>query len=500
MKYTCECIECSHTIETDEHCNDLKCSECGGQMRREEKPGSGQAGSEAVRGHNSFLKEKGLTIFEGLASRIINTPLMVTQNKLNAVLTVAGTQVEFSTRESGIFGNVESKKSPVAIIPIQGFLTHKKLWSFFLFDDTTSYEEIRENLHAAMEDESIKEIVLDIDSSGGEVSGVFDLVDDIYNARGEKPITAIVNDMAYSAAYALASAADKIYMPKTGGIGSVGVIAMHIDQSSYDEKLGVKYTPIFAGKRKNDFSPHQELSSQALDTIQTDVNKIYDMFIDTVVRNRNISATEVRNMEAATYFGVEGVKAGLADEVLSWDQVVKTIVSKYEGGIIMSDVPVDPIEEIEIPVLELVEEGKVEISLGDLQDRVTQLEQDLSKANKRADGAEDDKRTMEILQDVRMIGVIGSPEKVARTLFTLEKIDPELYQEEMKRLEETSKALNVAGVFSEIGSSGEGSYSAYDDLVSKVKEFEAAGMSQSDAWKEAARANPGLYKNYRDRK
>ncbi|TOL42864.1 serine peptidase, partial [Vibrio parahaemolyticus] len=70
-------------------------------------------------------------------------------------------------------------------------------------------------------------ICLDIDSPGGEVAGCFDLVDLIYELRGKKPIYAILSENAYSAAYAIASAADKIYVPRTGGVGSVGVIVIH---------------------------------------------------------------------------------------------------------------------------------------------------------------------------------------------------------------------------------------------------------------------------------
>jgi ClpP class serine protease len=153
------------------------------------------------------------------------------------------------------------------MISIQGILHYHSNLIDLIIDyilGGTSYDSIREEFQAALADPSVGAIVFDIDSPGGEVSGCFDLVDEIFNARGIKPISAIVNEMAYSAAYAIASAADKVILPRTGGVGSVGVICVHMDQSQYDANVGVKFTPIFAGSHKGDFTPHAPLSTSAL--------------------------------------------------------------------------------------------------------------------------------------------------------------------------------------------------------------------------------------------
>jgi signal peptide peptidase SppA len=179
-------------------------------------------------------------------------------------------------------------------------------------------------------------IVFDIDSPGGEVAGLFDLVDEIYEARGAKPIYAIANESAYSAAYAIASAADEVYLPRTGGVGSIGVIAIHVDQSSFDEKTGFSYTPIFAGARKNDFSRHEPLSDEARRTLQAEIDEMYDLFVDTVARNRAIEASRIRATEAGFFQGKKAVNAGLADKVLPWDKAIRNITSKTRGGVFMS--------------------------------------------------------------------------------------------------------------------------------------------------------------------
>lgn len=199
----------------------------------------------------------------------------------------------------------------VAIIPIVGFLTKRPgPWGPF---EGTSYEEIEACLQDALADSAVQNIVLDIDSPGGEVSGLFDLCDFIYEARKQKPIEAIANDDAFSAAYALASSAGKVWCTRTSGLGSIGVIATHCDQSGYDQKEGFKVTSLFVGKHKNDLSPHEPLSEQAKGQTITELSRLYDLFVETVARNRNLTVDAVRATEAGLFFGHQAVQQGLAD-------------------------------------------------------------------------------------------------------------------------------------------------------------------------------------------
>nr|AEH76039.1 minor capsid protein C [Wolbachia phage WO]AEH76040.1 minor capsid protein C [Wolbachia phage WO] len=210
-----------------------------------------------------------------------------------------------------IFKNVKhaikNSEKGIKVIPTHGILTKKSE----IFDDIlgmTSYEQIEEQLKRALVDEEVETIVLDIDSPGGEVNGLFDLSDFIYKARGEKEIIAIANDDAYSAAYAIASSAEKVYISRTSGIGSIGVIASHIDQSEFDEKQGIKYTTVFAGKRKNDLNPHEPITSESLESLQGEVNRLYEMFVQLIARNRNLSMERIKSTEAGLYFGICSAK------------------------------------------------------------------------------------------------------------------------------------------------------------------------------------------------
>lgn len=204
-------------------------------------------------------------------------------------------------------------KDGIAIIPIHGLLTKRsELW-----EGTLGYEDIQSSISQALNDEQVNSILLDIDSPGGEVGGLFDLVDFIFEAKNQKPIYAYANDSAFSAAYAIASACSKIFINRTSGVGSVGVIATHVDVSESDKKEGIKYTTIFAGDRKNELNVHEPLSEKAKDSLQVEIDRLYEMFLSTVSRNRDLHVDLIRATQAATYFGKDCLDIGFADQITS---------------------------------------------------------------------------------------------------------------------------------------------------------------------------------------
>ncbi|HDR9065487.1 TPA: S49 family peptidase [Burkholderia contaminans] len=217
----------------------------------------------------------------------------------------------------------------VAVIQVDGTLV-QKLGTLQPYSGMTGYDGIRQNFLTALYDPDVRAIALDIDSPGGEVAGCFDLVDTIYAARGDKPITAILNESAYSAAYAIASAADDIYVPRTGGVGSIGVISMHVDWSKALTQSGVKVTFITYGERKADGHPEIPLSDEALANFQSDIDAMGELFVETVARNRGLAASKVRDTQAATYLGERGVKLGLADAVMPPDAAFRALLGKLQ--------------------------------------------------------------------------------------------------------------------------------------------------------------------------
>lgn len=249
---------------------------------------------------------------------LLGKPLMLEPRSFELLSLHSQKQPIFKNIKHYVKNNIEK----TAIIPIHGILT-KKPEAFDDFLGMTSYEKIQEEIEEALEDEKVEIILLDIDSPGGEVNGVFDLADFIYSARGKKRIIAIANDDAYSAAYAIASSAEKVFVSRTSGVGSIGVIASHIDQSGFDEKQGIKYTTIFAGSRKNDLNPHEPITSESLESLQKEVGRLYEMFLQLIARNRGLLIEKIRSTEAGLYFGEKAVEIGLADGI--------TILSEFKS-------------------------------------------------------------------------------------------------------------------------------------------------------------------------
>ena len=215
------------------------------------------------------------------------------------------------------------EENGIAVIPIQGVLSKDADW----WCSGTSYDWIRQGFDTAIADPSITGIVLDINSPGGSVEGCADLADHIYASRGAKPIWAILGETAYSAAYWLASAADRITVPRTGGAGSIGVVCCHIDVSKMLKSAGIEVTYIQYGERKTDGAAEKPLSEDAEKRFQTDVDALGELFVNTVARNRSIDAVSVKAMEAGCFLGAAAVTNGLCDEVMAPDAAYQALLS-----------------------------------------------------------------------------------------------------------------------------------------------------------------------------
>lgn len=203
-------------------------------------------------------------------------------------------------------------------VPVQGMLLNRFSYQFGRW--ATGYQYIERALARGLEDENVKAIALIIDSPGGEVSGCFELGDKLYEARSIKPIRAFAADHAYSAAYALGSAATDLMVTRSGGTGSVGVVTAHVDWSAALAQDGVKVTFIFAGSHKVDGNPYEKLPDDVKARIQERIDKTYAVFTGTVARNRNLEDQAVRDTEALTFDAQDSVAKGFADGIGALDE------------------------------------------------------------------------------------------------------------------------------------------------------------------------------------
>lgn len=260
-----------------------------------------------------------------LAARLYGTPLLLARAKLDVILSVLGERVSWPESELAVSipqarARIDAPAG-VAVIPVLGSLVRRTM-GLDPVSGFTSYAEIAGMVDAAISDPSVEGILLDIDSPGGEAGGVFELGERIRTADAVKPIWAVASDAAYSAAYAIGCAASRLVVTRTGGVGSIGVIAMHVDQTARDAQQGYRYTPITAGEQKNDFSPHEKLGPDAHARLQAEVDRLYGLFVTHVAAMRRLDADAVRSTEAGIYFGDEAVTAGLVDAVGSLDSVI----------------------------------------------------------------------------------------------------------------------------------------------------------------------------------
>jgi signal peptide peptidase SppA len=180
-----------------------------------------------------------------------------------------------------------------------------------------SYTSLHNKLEALFAEDSVRGILLDIDSGGGEAAGLAELVDWLPKASKQagKPVWGIANTSAGSAAYWLASSTERLFAAQNSRVGSVGVYVQHVDQSKAIEKKGLVVSFIYAGEHKLDGNPFGPLPDDVRASIQSGVDKLYGDFVSAVASNREMDEEAVRATQARVYGPDEAYELGLVDGV-----------------------------------------------------------------------------------------------------------------------------------------------------------------------------------------
>lgn len=189
----------------------------------------------------------------------------------------------------------------------------------------TSTQGFTQALRAALADDSVSQILIDIDSPGGSVAGVAELAAEIRSSRSVKPIIGIANSMAASAAYWIGSQCSELYCTPSGQVGSIGVITAHEDVSAALETEGIKTTLITAGKFKAEGNPYGPLDEDAMRNIQGMIDSYYADFTGAVAKGRGVGIDAVRdNMGQGRMLRGDAAQAAqMIDGVKSFDDVVR---------------------------------------------------------------------------------------------------------------------------------------------------------------------------------
>lgn len=374
----------------------------------------------------------------------------------------------------------------VAIIDINGIITRRPSFFSKLFGwKSNDIESLSLQINKAAADDKVSSILLNIDSPGGVVSGTPTLSDLIKNI--DKPVVAYVDGAMVSASYWIGSAADKIFVSKSSQVGSIGVIYTHIDFSELDGRIGIKRTILTAGKYKSVGNDSNPLSDGDKRIIQSELDEIYDLFIESVANNRNVDFDVVKNTMAdgKIFIGQKSVDIGLVDAIGTFGDAVKhakNITKISIGGHEMPGEEIKTIEELKEKYANLVVEIEsaakasvdVESAVKNERDRI------LGLANAHF-GAESGEQFKKII----ISGV------------TIEQY------EAIKPMVETSSNDNNAAALAALAASGAGNpgHDNGDDGNDKkfetlIEEQKASGKSYTEAIRIVVSKHPGAHKEY----
>jgi signal peptide peptidase SppA len=287
-----------------------------------------------------------------LASLIFNRPLLVRADVGRQIIDAIGPRIlggepmgradveaemarpSTSMRAPGarrLAGGAYMDREGIAVLPIVGSLIRRGTW-LDAECGLMSYGLIRDSVGEILMDSSVRGLMLEYDSGGGEANGCFDCADFIRDASKMtgKPVWSHANEIMCSAAYALASSGSQIWAARTAEVGSVGVLGAHVDVSEADKMNGIHWTYIFAGDHKVDGNVHEPLTEGPRARIQADVDHLYEMFLELASQNRGMTMDEMRATKADIYRGSLAVEAGLADEIGTLDEALEAFAEHVD--------------------------------------------------------------------------------------------------------------------------------------------------------------------------
>jgi len=231
-----------------------------------------------------------------------------------------------NARDARRQSSVSNSGGGIAVLPLYGIVTQRGN----MVDDvsgpgTASTQQFSNMLRAALQDETVSQILIDIDSPGGSVYGVAELADEIVSARAKKPVVAIANSLAASAAYWIGCSASEFYVTPGGEVGSIGVWQAHQDYSKAMDEAGVKTTLISAGKFKVEGNPYAPLDEEAQGFMQSRVDDYYAAFTKAVAKGRGVPISQVRDgMGQGRVLGADAALASsMVDGIATFEDVVK---------------------------------------------------------------------------------------------------------------------------------------------------------------------------------
>lgn len=285
-----------------------------------------------------------------------NTPTVELQELSTKALTeyAAAEEADF-----GEFGYMVSRAGNLAIVNVSGSLTTSNR-AYNRYMGMVSYDEIRNAVFTAIDADGIDGIVLNMDTPGGAASGVSELSDFLTEVdQSVKPIYTYTGTSMASGGYWLGSVGREIYASKLATVGSIGVITVHASYEKMYKDSGIEITVLRAGEFKALGSPYEKLDDKARSQISSQMNTIYDVFLETVAENRGTSVNSLKETaaEGRVFVGADAVTIGLVDQITSFDAAIADISRKVKTVGSLS--PLQPRSETIVGEIDMAGKKKV---------------------------------------------------------------------------------------------------------------------------------------------
>jgi len=218
------------------------------------------------------------------------------------------------------------KQGNVAFIEIHDVISFDNQGSFG--STAASANDYVDLITSAEENPSIKVIVLDINSPGGEVVASKTIAKAI--SETNKPTIALIREVGASGAYWIASASDQIFADEASIVGSIGVIGSYVDLSGLLTRYNASYQRLVSGERKDTGTPFRKLTDDEEAYLQQKLDLIHDIFIKDVAKNRNIDVEKLKKLsDGSIFLGIEAKDLKLIDQLGGEREVKKYIESNF---------------------------------------------------------------------------------------------------------------------------------------------------------------------------
>jgi capsid assembly protease len=287
---------------------------------------------------------------ELLIAEFLSTPWALMPERLNAVSAVMARWSSHAPATAEVLAGIDTDKlarearrqtatsvsgGGIAVLPLYGVITQRgNMIEDVSGPGSVSTQKFAAALRQALADESVSQILIDIDSPGGSVYGVAELADEIVAARAQKPIIAIANSLAASAAYWIGCSASEFYVTPGGEVGSIGVWQAHFDYSQALAAEGVTPTLISAGTYKVEGNPYAPLEPEAQAFMQSRVDDYFLAFSKAVAKGRGVPIAQVRNgMGQGRVLGADAaLEQNMVDGIVTLEGILAKI-SKNAGNL-----------------------------------------------------------------------------------------------------------------------------------------------------------------------